>query len=124
MAYQSKSAKLLNSPYRFTHKITAIESKRVDYPNGMSGTVQVETWSRPAAVYLTNMTSTAGIEGYDAKYDFQLAVRKTTNDSFESFNFDTSIVLHVDDDKNTKYNIQRATEPNDYHILTLTNHTD
>jgi len=122
MAYQSKSTKLLNSPYRFTHKITATESKRVDYPNGMSGTEQVETWSRPAAVYATNMTSVAGIEGYDATYMYQFAVRKIANDPFDDFNFDTSKVLHVDDDSKTKYtiaNIQRATEPNSYHILTL-----
>ncbi|MCT4380610.1 hypothetical protein [Leuconostoc pseudomesenteroides] len=127
MAYQSKSAKLLKSPYRFTHKITATESKRVDYPNGMSGTEQVETWSRPAAVYSTNMTSVASIEIYNAKYDTQFAVRKIANDVFDKFNFDTSIVLHVDDDKNTKYkikNIQRATEPNGYHILTLTTNAD
>lgn len=122
MAYQSKSTKLLNSPYRFTHKITATESKRVDYPNGMSGTEQVETWSRPAAVYATNMTSVAGIEGYDATYMYQFAVRKIANDPFDSLSFDTSIILHVDSDQETKYtiaNIQRATEPNCYHILTL-----
>ena len=125
--YQSKSAKLLNSPYRFTHKITATESKRVDYDNGMSGTVQVETWSRPAAVYSTNMTRIASIEIYNAKYDTQFAVRKIANDPFDKFNFDTSIILHVDDDKDTKYtikNIQRATEPFGYHILTLTANAD
>lgn len=123
--YQSKSAKLLNSPYRFTHKITATESKRVDYPNGMSGSEQVETWSRPAAVYSTNMTRIASIEIYNAKYDTQFAVRKIYDDPFDDLLFDTSVVLHVDDDKNTKYtikNIQRATEPNGYHILTLTSH--
>lgn len=125
--YKSKSAKLLNSPYRFTHKIIATESKRVDYPNGMSGTEQVETWSRPAAVYSTNMTSVASIEIYNAKYDFQFAVRKITNDPFDKFNFDTSVVLHVDDDKDTKYtikDIQRAIEPNGYHVLTLTTNAD
>lgn len=127
MAYQSKSAKLLNSPYRFTHKITATESKRVDYPNGMSGTEQVETWSRPSAVYSTNMTSVASIEIYNAKYDFQFAVRKINDDPFDRFDFDTSVVLHVDDDKKTKYtikNIQRATMPNGYHVLTLTTNAD
>ena len=127
MAYQSKSAKLLNSPYRFTHKIKATESKRVDYDNGMSGTEEVETWSRPASVYSTNMTSVASIEIYNAKYDIQFAVRKITNDVFDRFDFDTSVVLHVDDDKKTKYtikNIQRATEPNGYHVLTLTTNAD
>lgn len=127
MAYQSKSAKLLNSPYRFTHKITATESKRVDYPNGMSGTEQVETWSRPAAVYSTNMTSVASIEIYNAKYDTQFAVRKISNDQLDDFNFDTSKVFHIDNDKNTKYtikNIQRATEPKGYHIVTLTTNAD
>lgn len=127
MAYQSKSAKLLHSPYRFTHKITATESKRVDYPNGMSGTEQVETWSRPASVYSTNMTSVASIEIYNAKYDIQFAVRKIANDPFDDFNFDTSKVLHVNDDKKTRYtikNIQRATEPNGYHVLTLTTNAD
>lgn len=125
--YQSKSAKLLNSPYRFTHKIKATESKRVDYDNGMSGTEEVETWSRPASVYSTNMTSVASIEIYNAKYDIQFAVRKITNDVFDRFDFDTSVVLHVDDDKKTKYtikNIQRATEPNGYHVLTLTTNAD
>ena len=125
--YQSKSAKLLKSPYRFTHKITATESKTVEYPNGSTGTEQVETWSRPAAVYSTNMTSVAGIEGYDASYMFQFAVRKIANDPFSKFNFDASIVLHVDDDSETKYtikNIQRATEPNGYHIVTLSTHAD
>lgn len=125
MAYQSKSAKLLNSPYRFTHKIKATESKRIDYDNGMTGTVQVETWSRPAAVYSTNMTSVASIEIYNAKYDTQFAVRKISNDPFDKLNFDTSVVLHVDDDKDTKYtikNIQKATEPNGYHIITMTTH--
>lgn len=125
--YQSKSAKLLNSPYRFTHKITATESKRVDYDNGMSGTVQVETWSRPAAVYSTNMTRIASIEIYNAKYDIQFAVKKISNDPFDKLNFNTAIVLHVDDDKDTKYtikNIQRATEPNGYHVLTLTTNAD
>lgn len=120
--YQSKSVKLTRSPYRFTHKIKATESKRIDYDNGMTGTVQVETWSRPAAVYATNMTSVSGIEGYDATYMYQFAVRKIANDPFDDFNFDTSKVLHVDDDSSTKYtiaNIQRATEPNSYHILTL-----
>lgn len=127
MAYQSKSAKLLNSPYRFTHKIKATESKRIDYDNGMTGTVQVETWSRPAAVYSTNMTSVASIEIYNAKYDIQFAVRKISADPFDKLNFDTSIILHIDDDKDTKYwikNIQRATEPNGYHILTLTTNAD
>lgn len=125
--YQSKSAKLLKSPYRFTHKITATESKTVEYDNGSTGTEQVETWSRPAAVYSTNMTSVAGLEGYDASYMFQFAVRKIANDPFDKFNFDASIILHVDDDKDTKYtikNVQRATEPNGYHILTLSTHAD
>lgn len=127
MAYQSKSAKLLNSPYRFTHKIKATESKRVDYPNGMSGTEQVETWSRPAALYSTNMTSVASIEIYNAKYDKQFAVRKIANDPLDQLNFDTTKVFHIDDDKDTKYtikNIQRSTEPNGYHIVTLTTNAD
>lgn len=127
MAYQSKSAKLLRSPYRFTHKIKLTESKRIDYDNGMSGSIQVETWSRNAALYQTNMTSVASIEIYNAKYDIQFAVRKIANDPFDDFNFDTSKVLHVDDDKDTKYtikNIQRATEPNGYHVLTLTTNAD
>lgn len=127
MAYQSKSAKLLNSPYRFTHKIKATESKRIDYPNGMTGTVQVETWSRPAAVYSTNMTRIASIEIFNAKYDVMFAIRKISNDPFDKLNFDTSIVLHVDSDDKTKYtikNIQRATEPNGYHVLTLTTNAD
>jgi len=122
MAYQSKAEKLRRSSYRFTHKITATESKRVDYPNGMSGTEQVETWSRPAALYSTNMTSVTSIEIYNAKYDTQFAVRKIANDPLDQLNFDTSKVFHVDDSE-TKYtikNIQRATEPNGYHILTLT----
>ena len=127
MAYQSKSAKLLKSPYRFTHKIKLTESKRIDYDNGMTGSIQVEKWSRPAALYQTNMTSVASIEIYNAKYDIQFAVRKIANDPFDDFNFDTSKVLHVDDDKDTKYtikNIQRATEPNGYHVLTLTTNAD
>jgi len=125
MAYQSKASKLTRSPYRFTHKIVATESKRIDYDNGMTGTVQVETWSRAAALYSTNMTTVASIEIYNAKYDTQFAVRKIYDDPFDDLLFDTSVVLHVDDDKNTKYtikNIQRATEPNGYHILTLTSH--
>lgn len=122
MAYQTKAQKLLKSPYRFTHKITATESQLVDLPNGMTIDEQVETWSRPAAVYATNMTSVAGIEGYDATYMYQFAVRKIANDPFDSLSFDTSIILHVDSDQETKYtiaNIQRATEPNGYHILTI-----
>lgn len=125
--YQSKSAKLLKSPYRFTHRITATESKRIDYDNGMTGTVQVETWSRPAALYATNMTSVASIEIYNAKYDIQFAVRKIANDPFDKFDFDTSVVLHVDSDTKTKYtvkNIQRSVMPNGYHILTLTTNAD
>lgn len=125
--YQSKSAKLLNSPYRFTHRIKATESKRVDYPNGMSGSIQVETWNRPAALYRTNMTSVASIEIYNAKYDIQFAVRKIANDPLDQLNFDTTKVFHIDDDKDTKYtikNIQRATMPNGYHVLTLTTNTD
>lgn len=127
MAYQSKSAKLLNSPYRFTHRIKATESKRVDYPNGMTGSVQVETWNRPAALYSTNMTRVASIEIYNAKYDIQFAVRKIANDPLDQLNFDTTKVFHIDDDKDTKYtikNIQRATEPNGYHIVTLTTNAD
>lgn len=125
--YQSKSAKLLKSPYRFTHRITATESKRIDYDNGMTGTVQVEVWSRPAALYSTDMTRIASIEIYNAKYDIQFAVRKIANDDFDNFNFDTSKVLHVDDDKVTKYwikNIQRATMNNGYHVITLTTNAD
>jgi len=123
--YQSKSAKLLKSPYRFTHKIKLTESKRIEYDNGMSGTVQVETWSRPAAVYSTDMTRIASIEIFNVKYDIMFAVRKIANDPFDKFNFDTSKVLHVDDDKVTKYtikNIQRATMNNGYHVITLTSH--
>ena len=123
--YQSKSAKLLKSPYRFTHKIKATESKRIDYDNGMTGTVQVEVWSRPAAVYSTDMTRIASIEIFNVKYDIMFAVRKIANDPFDKFNFDTSKVLHVDDDKVTKYtikNIQRATMNNGYHVITLTSH--
>lgn len=123
MAYQSKSAILLKSPYRFTHKIKLTESKRVEYDNGMSGTVQVESWSRPAAVYSTDMTRIASIEIFNVKYDIMFAVRKIANDPFDDFNFDTSKILHVNDDSKTKYwikNIQRATEPNGYHIITLT----
>lgn len=124
--YQSKSAKLLKSPYRFTHKIKLTESKRIDYDNGMSGSIQVETWSRPAAVYSTDMTRIASIEIFNIKYDIQFAVRKIANDPFDDFNFDTTKVMHIDDDK-TKYtikNIQRATEPNGYHVLTLTTNAD
>jgi len=123
--YQSKASKLTRSPYRFTHKIKLTESKRIEYDNGMSGTVQVETWSRWAAVYSTDMTRIASVEIYNAKYDIQFAVRKINDAPFDDLLFDTSVVLHVDDDKNTKYtikNIQRATEPNGYHILTLTSH--
>jgi len=125
MAYQSKASKLLKSPYRFTHKIKLTESKRIEYDNGMSGTVQVETWSRPAAVYSTDMTRIASIEIFNVKYDIMFAVRKIANDPFDKFNFDTSKVLHVDDDKVTKYtikNIQRATMNNGYHVITLTSH--
>ena len=127
MAYQSKATKLLKSPYRFTHKIKLTESKRIDYDNGMTGTVQVETWSRPAAVYSTDMTRIASIEIYNAKYDIQFAVRKIANDPFDDFNFDTTKVLHVDNDSETKYwikNIQRATTNNGYHIITLTTNAD
>lgn len=127
MAYQSKSAKLLNSPYRFTHRIKATESKRVDYPNGMSGSIQVETWNRPCALYATNMTRVASIEIYNAKYDIMFAVRKINDDPLDQLNFDTTKVFHIDDDKDTKYtikNIQRATEPNGYHIVTLTTNAD
>jgi len=125
--YQSKSAKLLKSPYRFTHKIKLTESKRIEYDNGMSGTVQVETWSRPAAVYSTDMTRIASIEIFNAKYDVIFAVRKIYDDPFDDFNFDTTKVMHIDNDKDTKYwikNIQRATEPNGYHVLTLTTNAD
>ena len=124
--YQSKSAKLLKSPY-FTHKIKLTESKRVEYDNGMSGTVQVESWSRPAAVYSTDVTRIASIEIFNAKYDIQFAVRKIASDPFDDFNFDTSKVLHVDDDKVTKYtikNIQRATMNNGYHVITLSTNAD
>lgn len=127
MAYQSKAEKLRRSSYRYTHKITATESKRVDYPNGMSGTEQVESWSRQAALYSTNMTSVASIEIYNAKYDTQFAVRKIANDPLDQLNFDTTKVFHIDDDKDTKYmikNIQRATMPNGYHIVTLTTNAD
>lgn len=58
---------------------------------------------------------------------FQFAVRKIFDDPFDKFNFDASIVLHIDDDKETKYtirNVVRATEPNGYHILTLSTHAD
>lgn len=123
MAYQSKAQKLLKSPYRFTHKIKLTESKRIEYSNGMTGTEQVETWSRRAAVYSTDMTRIASIEIYNAKYDIQFAVRKIANDPFDDFNFDTTKILHVDNDKDTKYwlkNIQRATTPDGYHVLTLT----
>lgn len=125
--YQSKSAKLLHSPYRFTHRIKATESKRVDYPNGMSGSEQVETWNRPAALYSTNMTRISSIEIYNAKYDIMFAVRKINDDPLDQLNFDTSKVFHIDDDKVTKYwvkNIQRATMPNGYHVLTLTTNSD
>ena len=125
MAYQSKAQKLLKSPYRFTHRIKATESKRVDYPNGMSGSIQVETWNRPAALYSTDMTRIASIEIYNVKYDIIFAVRKINDDPLDQLNFDTSKVFHIDDDKDTKYtikNIQRATEPHGYHILTLTSH--
>lgn len=124
--YQTKAQRLLKSPYRFTHKIKATESKRVEYDNGMSGTVQVESWSRPAAVYSTNMTSVASIEIYNAKYDVIFAIRKIANDPFDDFGFDTTKILHIDDSK-TKYwikNIQRATEPNGYHVITLTTNAD
>lgn len=124
--YQSKASKLLKSPYRFTHKIKATESKRVEYDNGMSGTVQVESWSRPAAVYSTDMTRIASIEIYNAKYDIIFAVRKIANDPFDDFGFDTTKILHIDDSK-TKYwikNLQRATEPNGYHVITLTTNAD
>lgn len=125
--YQSKASKLTRSPYRFTHKIKLTESKRIEYDNGMSGTVQVETWSRWAAVYSTDLTRINSIEIFNAKYDIQFAVRKIANDPFDDFNFDTSKVLHVDDDKKTKYwikNIQRATMNNGYHIITLTTNAD
>lgn len=127
MAYQSKAQRLLRSPYRFTHKIKLTESKRVEYDNGMSGSIQVESWSRPAALYETNMTRIASIEIYNAKYDIQFAVRKIANDPFDDFNFDTSKVLHVDNDISTKYkikNIQRATMPDGYHVITLTTNAD
>lgn len=127
MAYQSKSVKLLRSPYRFTHKITATKSQRIDYDNGMSGTVQVDDWSRWAALYSTDMTRIASIEIYNAKYDIIFAVRKIANDPFDDFNFDTSKVMHINNDKDTKYwikNIQRATMNNGYHVITLTTNAD
>lgn len=127
MAYQTKAQKLLKSPFRFTHKIKLTESKRVDYDNGMSGSIQVETWSRPAALYQTNVTAVSSVEIFNAKYDIQFAVRKIANDPFSDFGFDTSKVLHVDDDSKTKYtikNIQRATTPNGFHVITLTTNAD
>jgi len=127
MVYQSKSAKLLKSPYRFTHKIKLTESKRIDYDNGMTGTIQVESWSRPAALYSTDMTRVASVEIFNAKYDVMFAVRKINDDPFDQLNFDTTKVFHIDDDKDTKYmikNIQRATTNNGYHIITLTTNAD
>ena len=127
MAYQSKAQRLLKSSYRFTHKIKLTESKRIDYDNGMTGTVQVETWSRPAALYSTDMTRIASVEIFNAKYDVIFAVRKIANDPFDDFGFDVTKILHIDNDKATKYwvkNIQRATEPNGYHIVTLTTNAD
>lgn len=127
MAYQTKAQRLLKSPYRFTHKIKLTESKRIDYDNGMSGSIQVETMSRPAALYQTDMNRVASIEIFNAKYDVIFAVRKIANDPFDDFGFDTSKVLHVDNDNSTKYwlkNIQRATMNNGYHVITLTTNAD
>lgn len=125
MVYQSKSEKLRRSSYRFTHRLytTTIEYKEM--PNGLTVAVPIRSEPRWCALYQTSMTSTAGIAGYNASYDFQVAVRKIANDPFDSFTLNTATIWQFDDDTKTKYtikNISRATEPNGYHVLTLTSH--
>ncbi|MDI6574122.1 hypothetical protein [Leuconostoc lactis] len=127
MAYQSKAEELKRSSYRFTHRLYTTVSEIKENPyTGVEYTVVTRSENpRPAALYNTTMTSTVGIAGYDANYDYQFAVRKIANDPLDSFNLDTSIYYQIDDDTKTKYklkNIQRATEPNGYHVLTLTSH--
>lgn len=126
MAYQSKSEKLRRSSYRFTHKLYATVSEIKENPfTGIEYTVVTRSEPRYCALYNTTMTSTVGVLGYDANYDFQVAVRKIANDPFDSFKLDTSAYYQFDEDTTTKYrikNIQRATEPNGYHIITLTTH--
>lgn len=124
MAYQSKSEKLRRTSYRFNHKMFATVSKEIENPyTGIIVTTETNGEPRWCALYQTSMRSTVGLDSYNATYDIQVAVRKTANDEFDNLKQDPLKVWHLDDDMDSKYyikNIQRATEPNGYHVITLT----
>ncbi|MDC2815436.1 hypothetical protein PO181_00255 [Leuconostoc suionicum] len=121
--YQTRASKLAKSSYRYVHKISATETELVDLPNGMTIEKPVTAWSRHCALYGTSLKSTQTIEGYNAKLDFQVAVKRIQNDPFMSFTFDTSAIIFLDNDTKTNYyikNLERATDPFGYHVITLT----
>lgn len=121
--YQTRASKLAKESYRYTHLLSKTTSKLVKLPNGTKITQQVTEWSRHCALYSTSLKSTNGIDGYNAKLDFQVAVKRVANDPFMKFDFDTSAVIFLDNDTTTKYyikNLERATEPFGYHVITLT----
>lgn len=126
MAYQSKAEKLRRSSYRFTHKLYSTTSVTKENPyTGIEYTISTRSEPRWCALYNTSLSSTTGVLGYDAHYDFQVAVRKIANDPFDEFTLDSISAYQFDDDEKTKYfikDIKRATEPNGYHIITMTTH--
>jgi len=124
--YQTRASKLAKSSYRYTHKISATETQYVDLPNGSTVEKPVEIWSRSAALYGTSLKSTQTIEGYSGKTDVQFAVHSIQNDPFSKFDFDTSMIIQVDGNKNVKYyvkNIARDTGIG-YHVITLTTNNE
>ncbi|MGL5900330.1 MAG: hypothetical protein ACRCZW_11840 [Lactobacillaceae bacterium] len=121
--YQTKASKLAKTPFKYTHLISKTTTKLVRLPNGSRVEQSVTEWSRHCALYGTSLKSTNGINGYDAKLDFQVAVKRIANDPFMSFTFDTSAIIFLDNDTTTNYyikNLARATDPFGYHIITLT----
>lgn len=120
--YKTKASKLAKSSYRYTHKISATETRYVDLPNGDTAAMPVEIWSRHAALYDTSVSSTIGVEGYSAKSDFQFAVRSIQNDPFSKFDFNTAMTVHVDNDNKTQYHIKNIARDTGlgYHVITLT----
>lgn len=124
MVYQSKKEQLRKSTYRFNHKLFDTVSKEIENPyTGIVVTTEENGEPRWCAFYETSQRSTIGLDNYSATYDLQVAVRKTADDNFDNLKQDPLKVWHIDDDMDSKYyikNIQRATEPNGYHIITLT----
>jgi len=69
--------------HAFKWRVNFNTTKRVDYDNGMSGTVPVVAFSRWAAIHKASATYISSLEGFDRRTDIVIAINAIFKDPIQ-----------------------------------------